>query len=74
MLRREIYGDVDQPTSRVNIEQFAFWSVGKLKADQFWKMCKTQKKKNISFHYIVAFHFITLWQFPPLFFWTFPSM
>ena len=35
MLRREIYGDVDQPTSRVNIEQFAFWSVGKLKADQF---------------------------------------
>ena len=34
MLRREINGNVDQPTSRVNIRQFAFWSVGKLKARQ----------------------------------------
>ena len=34
MLRREINGDADQPTSRMNIEQFAFWSVGKLKADK----------------------------------------
>ena len=34
MLRRQMNGNVDQPTSRVNIKQFAFWSVGKLKARQ----------------------------------------
>ena len=34
MFRREINGEVDESTRQMDIEQFAFWSVGKLKADK----------------------------------------
>ena len=38
MFRREINGEVDESTRQMDIEQFAFWIVGKLKADkrQLW--------------------------------------
>ena len=42
MFRREINGEVDESTRQMDIEQFASWSVGKLKADKrqcVWWFC-----------------------------------